>query len=239
MALKTVEEGGGQLTFVRLYQGKLNKGDTITNTPHQSQSKHWAGRENSTPINAKTSDRRAGDIVAAVACDLALGRYVLRQFRRLRPRKKAPSRSTNWSIEPLEGEGATRWRFALKGPTRRSDVPRDDNEETGQTPIAGMGQLHLEIYVERISAKSKVKRGDRGVAYRAETPTRETEFNHKHKKQTGGSGLYAHIVGRIKPLPGISPAVWVEFVDEVFGGKAHPAWKFIALVDAGPCVARQ
>src|SRR5258707_14487128 len=76
------------------------------------------------------------------------------------------------------------------------------DEETGQTLIAGMGQLHLEIYVERIRREYKVECivGEPRVAYR-ETPTRETEFNYKHKKQTGGTGQQNHNDGRAKTLP--------------------------------------
>jgi len=94
-----------------------------------------------------------------------------------------------------------------------------------------MGQLHLEIYVERIRREYKVECmvGEPRVAYR-ETPTRETEFNYKHKKQTGGAGQYAHIVGRLKPLPEDSPAPY-EFVDEVFGGRIPR--EYIPAVDAG------
>lgn len=93
------------------------------------------------------------------------------------------------------------------------------DEETGQTLIAGMGQLHLEIYVERIRREYKCECvvGEPRVAYR-ETPTKAVEFDYKHKKQSGGSGQYAHVKGILEPLPETSEVPY-EFSDEVTGGR--------------------
>ena len=87
---------------------------------------------------------------------------------------------------------------AAKIPTFRVS----SDPETGETIIAGMGQLHLEIYVERIKREYRCECliGEPKVAYR-ECPTKTVEFNYKHKKQTGGSGQYAHVVGKMEPLP--------------------------------------
>src|SRR5205823_2968919 len=88
-------------------------------------------------------------------------------------------------------------RFMREDPTFR--VHQD--KETSETIISGMGELHLEIYVERIKREYKVECtvGMPKVSYR-EAPTRETKFNYKHKKQTGGAGQYAHVVGTLIPL---------------------------------------
>jgi elongation factor G len=233
MAFKTVEEQFGQLTYVRLYQGKLSKGDTITNT--RTSRKVRIGR-----LLRMHADQRedldsaeAGDIVAAVGLDCASGDtfcgtgadYALESI-------FVPEPVIKLSIEPLKRDGADKMAKALERFRREDPTFRvTSDEETGQTLIAGMGQLHLEIYVERIRREYKVECivGEPRVAYR-ETPTRETEFNHKHKKQTGGSGQYAHIVGRIKPLPEDSPVPY-EFVDEVFGGRIPR--EYIPAVDAG------
>ncbi len=90
-------------------------------------------------------------------------------------------------------------RFRKEDPTFRVNT----DQETGEVLIAGMGELHLEIYVERIRREYnvEVEVGAPKVSYR-EAPTQAAEFNYKHKKQTGGSGQYAHIVGRIEPLGG-------------------------------------
>jgi elongation factor G len=106
------------------------------------------------------------------------------------------------SVEPLTRDGADRLSKALQR-FRREDPTFhvSTDEETGETIIAGMGQLHLEVYVERIRReyRCEVLVGEPKVAYK-ECPTRPVEFNHRHRKQTGGSGQYAHVVGRLFPL---------------------------------------
>jgi elongation factor G len=93
------------------------------------------------------------------------------------------------------------------------------DQETGEIILAGMGELHLEVYVERIRREYKVgvEIGAPRVSYR-EAPTAVYEFNYKHKKQTGGSGQYAHIVGRFEPLPEGAEEPFV-FEEKVVGGR--------------------
>ena len=107
------------------------------------------------------------------------------------------------AITPVSRDGGDKLskalqRFRKEDPTFRVST----DEETSETVIAGMGELHLEIYVERIRREYKVEVevGAPKVSYR-EAPTQEAEYNFKHKKQTGGSGQYAHIVGTLEPLP--------------------------------------
>jgi elongation factor G len=90
--------------------------------------------------------------------------------------------------------------------------------ETGDTVIAGMGELHLDVYVERMRReyKANVTVGRPNVSYR-EAPTVEAEFDYRHKKQTGGSGQFAHVVGRMVPLPDDADDPY-EFEDNVRGG---------------------
>jgi elongation factor G len=233
MAFKTVEEPFGQLTYIRVYQGKVSKGDTFTNT--RLNRKVRIGR-----LLRMHADQRqdldsasAGDIVAAVGLDCASGDtfcgdkvdYALESI-------FVPEPVIKLSIEPTKRDGADKLAKALERFRREDPTFRvSSDEETGQTLIAGMGQLHLEIYVERIRREYKVECtvGEPRVAYR-ETPTRETEFNFKHKKQTGGSGQYAHVVGRLVPLPEDSPVPY-EFEDKVFGGRIPR--EYIAPCDAG------
>ena len=107
------------------------------------------------------------------------------------------------AINPLSRDGADKLgkalnRFRREDPTFRVTT----DEETCETVIAGMGELHLEIYVERIRREYsvEVEVGAPKVSYR-EAPTKTAEYNFKHKKQTGGSGQYAHIVGKLECLP--------------------------------------
>ena len=105
-------------------------------------------------------------------------------------------------------------RFQKEDPTFR--VGRD--EESGDTIMKGMGELHLEIYVERIAREynCEVVVGQPKVAYR-EAITKGVDFNYTHKKQTGGSGQYARIAGSIEPLP-LDSAVPYEFENKITGG---------------------
>ena len=109
-------------------------------------------------------------------------------------------------------------RFMKEDPTFRVST----DPETGETIIAGMGELHLDIYIERMRReyKANVTVGAPNVSYR-EAPTVEAEFDYRHKKQTGGSGQFAHVVGRLIPLPDGAERPY-EFEDNVTR-RAHPA----------------
>jgi len=118
-------------------------------------------------------------------------------------------------------------RFTREDPTFR--VHRD--EESAQTIISGMGELHLEIYIERMRREynCEVVAGKPQVAYR-ETITQRGEFAYTHKKQTGGSGQFGRVCGYLEPLPADSVETY-EFVDDITGG-AIPR-EFIPAVDKG------
>jgi elongation factor G len=105
-------------------------------------------------------------------------------------------------------------RFMKEDPTFRVST----DPETGETVIAGMGELHLDVYIERMRReyKADVEVGAPNVSYR-EAPTAEAEFNYRHKKQTGGSGQFAHVVGRLVPLPEDAENPY-EFEDNITGG---------------------
>jgi elongation factor G len=118
-------------------------------------------------------------------------------------------------------------RFTKEDPTFR--VHRD--EESAQTIISGMGELHLEIYIERMKREfaCEVIAGKPQVAYR-ETLNQRGEYNYTHKKQTGGSGQYGKVAGYIEPLPSDHPTGF-EFVDEIVGGTIPR--EFIPAVEKG------
>ena len=233
MAFKIIEEAFGQLTFVRVYQGKIVKGDSYINTRTGKKTRfgrlvrmHAESREE---IDVAT----AGDIVAVVGVECASGDtfcgdavdYALESI-------FVPEAVIRLSIEPAKRDGADKLAKALERFRREDPTFRVfTDEETGQTIIAGMGQLHLEIYTERIKREYKVECvvGEPRVAYR-EYPTRSVEFNYKHKKQTGGSGQYAHIVGSLEPLPTDSPETYV-FDNKVTQGRIPK--EYIKPVDEG------
>ena len=128
-------------------------------------------------------------------------------------------------------------RFSREDPTFRIST----DEETSETLIAGMGELHLDIYVERIRREYKVEVevGAPKVSYR-EAPMQAAEFNYKHKKQTGGSGQYAHIVGKLEPLPEDSEEEVFEFENDVVQGRIPKEYipsvekGFRAVLNKGP-----
>ena len=233
MAFKTVVEEYGQLTYTRIYQGKIVKGDSYINT--RTGKKVRFGRL----VRMHANDRQdvdiaeAGDIVALVGVDCASGdtfcgdgvNYSLESI-------FVPDAVIRLSIEPAKRDGADKLGKALERFRREDPTFRVlTDEETGQTLIAGMGQLHLDIYVERIKREYGVECiiGQPRVAYR-ETPTKEVEFNYKHKKQTGGSGQYGHVVGKLVPLPEDS-AIAYEFVNDVTGGRIPK--EYIKPIDEG------
>ncbi|MGE0377299.1 MAG: elongation factor G, partial [Planctomycetaceae bacterium] len=241
MAFKTVVEQFGQLTYFRIYQGRIVKGESYVNT--RTGKKVRFGRL----LRMHANDREdietasAGDIIAVVGVDCASGDtfcgggldYALESI-------FVPEPVIRLSVEPLARDGADRLSKALER-FRREDPTFhvSTDEETGETIIAGMGQLHLEIYIERIKReyRCEVIVGEPKVAYK-ECPTREVAFNHKHKKQTGGSGQYAHVVGRLFPLdensmdedgePIVGP---YHFIDNITQGKI-PA-QYIPAIDKG------
>lgn len=233
MAFKTVVEEYGQLTYTRIYQGKIVKGESYINT--RTGKRVRFGRL----VRMHANDREdvdvaeAGDIVALVGVDCASGdtfcgegvNYSLESI-------FVPDAVIRLSIEPAKRDGADKLGKALERFRREDPTFRVlTDEETGQTLIAGMGQLHLDIYVERIKREYGVECiiGQPRVAYR-ETPTKEVEFNYKHKKQTGGSGQYGHVVGKLVPLPEDS-AIPYEFVNDVTGGRIPK--EYIKPIDEG------
>ena len=233
MAFKTVVENFGQLTYTRVYQGKIVKGQTYINARTGRAVRF--GRL----VRMHSNDREdidfgeAGDIIAIVGVDCASGDTFTSEGVPLSLENIFVANAViRLSIEPKKRDDADKLSKALERFRREDPTFRvSTDEETGQTLIAGMGQLHLEIYVERIRREYKCECtvGEPRVAYR-ECPTKSVEFNYKHKKQSGGSGQFAHIVGVLEPLPETHETTY-EFLDEVSGGRIPR--EFIAPVDAG------
>ena len=221
MAFKTVVEAFGQLTYVRVYQGVLEKGGTYKNA--RTGRKVRFGRL----VRMHANDREeietaeAGDIVAVVGVDCASGDTFCGDGISVALENIfVPDPVIRLSIEPLKRDDAVRMGKALQR-FRREDPTFQvtSDPDTGETLIAGMGQLHLEVYLERIRREYRCECsvGEPKVAYR-ECPTKEVAFNFKHKKQTGGSGQYAHVVGRMVPLEEDAEDIY-QFEDKITGGR--------------------
>ncbi len=221
MAFKIVEDPYGQLTFVRIYQGKIQKGEMHFN--QRTGQKHRFSR-----IVRMHADKReevdsaeAGDIVAVIGIDCASGdTYASENKYCTLESMFVPEPVIKMAITCTSREGGDKLskalqRFTKEDPTFRAST----DEETGDTLIAGMGELHLDIYVERMRREYKleVEVGAPKVSYR-EAPTAVATYSYTHKKQTGGSGQYAHIVGTFEPLPEDAPEIF-EFEDKVIGGR--------------------
>ncbi len=233
MAFKIVEDAHGTLTFMRLYQGTLRKGASYYN--QRTGRKERIGRlvRMHADQREEVAEAAAGDIVAVMGIDAASGdTYADRRGFAQLQNMFVPEPVIQMAISPLDREGAARLakalgRFRNEDPTLR--VTHD--EETGETLIAGMGELHLEVYVQRIRREYRVEVevGAPKVSYR-EAPTRPAAFEVRHRKQTGGSGQYAHIVGRFEVLPEDAEDTFL-FEDHVTGGRIPK--QYIPAVEKG------
>ncbi|MEZ6057324.1 MAG: elongation factor G [Planctomycetaceae bacterium] len=233
MAFKTVVEQFGQLTYTRIYQGTIKKGDSYMNV--RTGKKVRFGRL----VRMHANDREdietasAGDIIAIVGVDCASGDTFCGDGLNVSLENIfVPEPVIRLSVEPLARDGADRLSKALER-FRREDPTFhvSTDPETKETIIAGMGQLHLEVYIERIRReyRCEVVIGEPKVAYK-ETPTKSVEFNYKHKKQTGGSGQYAHTVGKLFVLPEESEEDF-QFINSISQGRIPV--QYIPACEAG------
>ena len=234
MAFKIVDETFGQLTYMRIYQGKIEKGKSYINTRTGKSTRFGRLVRMHADSREDVDCGEAGDIIAAVGMECASGdtfctddvNFALESI-------FVPEPVIRLSIEPLDRDGADRLAKAIQRFNREDPTFHVmTDEETNQTIIAGMGQLHLDVYIERIKREYKVECiiGEPKVAYR-ETPTIPVEYNHKHKKQTGGSGQYAHVVGKIEPTPVENDSETYEFVNDISQGRIPR--EYIPAVDKG------
>jgi elongation factor G len=233
MAFKIMDDPFGQLTFMRIYQGRITRGGTYIN-------QRTGKSDRFSRIVRMHADKReeidgasAGDIVAVMGIDCASGDTYTNQAKYCSLESMfIPDPVIKIAVTPVsradsEKLGKALQRFRREDPTFR--VNTDD--ETGEVLISGMGELHLEIYTERIRREYRVEVevGAPKVSYR-EAPMKAVEFNYKHKKQTGGSGQYAHIVGKLVPLPEDAEEPYV-FEENIVQGRIPK--QYIPSIDKG------
>ena len=233
MAFKIVDDPFGQLTFMRIYQGEIKKGETYVN-------QRTGRKERFSRIVRMHSDKReeidvarAGDIIAVMGIDSASGDTysIERDFCTLES-MYVPEPVIKIAISPKtrsDGDklGKALQRFRKEDPTFRVFT----DEETNEILISGMGELHLDVYIERIKREDGVELevGAPKVSYR-ESPTKEVSFDYKHKKQSGGSGQFAHIKGRLTPTATDSEDSF-EFEEHIVGGRIPK--QYIPAIEKG------
>jgi elongation factor G len=220
MAFKITDDQFGQLTYTRIYQGTMKKGESFYNP--RLKKRQRIGRLVRMHSDSKTDIDQAiaGDIIAMVGVDCASGdTYCDENLNMTMESIWVPDPVIALALKPEKQDDLVKIskalnRFMKEDPTFRVSVDKESNE----TIISGMGELHLEIYVERIKReyKANVVVGQPQVNYR-EAPQSASTYNYKHKKQTGGSGQYGHVVGKLEPLPEDSD-INFEFVNNVVGG---------------------
>ncbi|HRO67325.1 MAG TPA: EF-Tu/IF-2/RF-3 family GTPase, partial [Pseudobdellovibrionaceae bacterium] len=225
----------GQLTYMRIYQGKIAKGDFIVNSTNKKNVKLPRLVRMHSDKMEDIETAYAGDIIALFGIDCASGDTFCDDGKKLYAMQSmhVPDAVISLAVAPKSKDGANNFskalqKFRKEDPTFR--VHRD--EESAETIISGMGELHLEIYIERMKREfaCEVVVGQPQVAYR-ETITHEAPYDYTHKKQTGGSGQFAKVVGKIRPLPPQEDGSTYKFSNKVVGGRIPK--EFIPAVDDG------
>jgi elongation factor G len=222
----------GSLTYFRVYSGTLKSGDMVYNPIKRGQER--LGRILQMHANAREEVKEifAGDIVAAVGLkDVTTGDTLCHKNKIITLEKiEFPEPVISIAVEPktkadLDKMGIALGKLAHEDPSFRIRT----DEETSQTIISGMGELHLEIIIDRLKREFNVEAniGAPQVAYR-ETIRRKIEQEGKYIRQSGGRGQYGHVWLRLEPLP---PASGYEFVNEIVGGVIPK--EYIPAVDKG------
>jgi elongation factor G len=220
LAFKIVADPFGKLTYFRVYSGEINKGDEVYNSTKEK-------RERLGRILLMHANQRedldvamAGDIVAGLGFkEVTTGDTLCdRDAQVILERMEFPEPVIHVAIEPRTKSDQDKLGKALKSLSDEDPTFRvRTDEETGQTIISGMGELHLEVLVDRMMREFNVEAtvGKPQVAYR-ETVTKTVDsYEYRHVKQSGGSGQFAVVKLRVEPNPGKG----FEYADEITGGR--------------------
>jgi elongation factor G len=232
----------GKLTYVRIYSGKLDSGSQVVNSTKDRKERIGKIYQMHANKREERASAQAGDIIAVqglkqtttgdTLCDptqpvilesMTFPEPVIQVA--IEPKTKSDQEKLGTAIQRLAEEDPT---FRVK-----------NDEETGQTIIAGMGELHLDILVDRMRREFNVEAniGKPQVAYRETIKGTVEKAEYTHKKQTGGSGQYARVIVKLEPLPMEADGPTYEFVNAVSGGRIPR--EFIPSVDAGAQDAMQ
>jgi elongation factor G len=232
LAFKLDDTRYGQLTYVRVYQGVVRKGMSIENS--RTGKRHKVGRLIRMHADSMEDidESMAGDIVALFGIECASGdTFTDGTVQVAMSSMHVPDPVISLSVKPTDKKAQDSMskalgRFVREDPTFRSRV----DHESGETVISGMGELHLDVYVERMKREygCEVETGAPQVAYR-EAISQRAEFNYVHKKQTGGAGQFGAVAGYVEPITDDEQDF--EFLNEVRGG-AIPT-EFISSVEKG------
>ncbi|MFC5005811.1 elongation factor G [Dactylosporangium cerinum] len=232
----------GKLTYVRIYSGTLESGAQVVNSTKERKERIGKIYQMHANKREERPSAQAGDIIAVqglkqtttgdTLCDPA-NQVILESMTfpepviqvAIEPKSKADQEKLGTAIQRLAEEDPT---FRVK-----------NDEETGQTIIAGMGELHLDILVDRMRREFSVEAniGKPQVAYRETIKGTVDKIDYVHKKQTGGSGQYAKVIVKLEPLEMTADGPTYEFVNAVSGGRIPK--EFIPSVDAGAQDAMQ
>ncbi|KAL8505357.1 hypothetical protein ACS0TY_016555 [Phlomoides rotata] len=233
LAFKLEEGQFGQLTYLRIYEGVIKKGDFITNVNTGKKVKVPRLVRMHSNEKEDIQQAHAGQIVAVFGVDCASGdTFTDGSVKYTMTSMSVPEPVMSLAISPVSKDSGGNFskalnRFQKEDPTFRVGL----DAESGQTIISGMGELHLEVYVERMRREYKVDAivGKPRVNFR-ETITQRVEFDYLHKKQSGGAGQYGRVIGYMEPLPP-GYGTKFEFENNLIGQAISPG--FVPAIEKG------
>lgn len=231
-AFKLQESQFGQLTYIRIYQGTLRRGEMLLHVASGKKLKVPRLVRMHSDEMVEEESAKAGDIVALFGVECATGdTFSDGRTRLTMTSMHVPAPVMSLALSPKKKENLDKFSKALNRFTREDPTFRVGfDSETKQTIVSGMGELHLQIYVERIKREYGVECevGAPRVNYR-ETITRKAEFDYQHKKQSGGQGQYGRVVGYLEPTESVMDDI--QFENLMVGNVISPSW--MAAIDKG------